>query len=161
MGFMLLLLAIIFGIVFITWLSCSGDEATVRENMMGSVVAGTVVAAAIVSIILLASWSSYVGMQKHKASVEAHATAVKQYVKNANIDIGAGTTPADMGKLTDLESMGYQKELAYLIRDTRKTIISYNQIYAAKKAYYDNFMFGILIIKPGPEDKLLKMSDYL
>ena len=107
----------------------------------------------IIIVTIASSYESYVDIRtQYDATVSQYREAVTLYKDNATIDVGQAA-------FTDLKYQGYQKNMAYFVKDLREQVTSYNRALISKRIMDKNWFFNWVIIAPDNNMKILRLVE--
>jgi hypothetical protein len=131
-------------------------EDAKKERMSDALFAFTIPAVVFFGaclVMLWMSWSSYADLRaQYDATVTQYKSAVTMYEDRADLNI-------EKAAFTDFKYQGYQENIAGFVKDLRYEVVSYNKSFIKKKIYDDHWFFGLLIIGPDKDMKVINMLE--
>lgn len=104
-------------------------------------------------LALTLSYISYLNIRaQYDAVINQYKGAVTMYADYATLDMEKAT-------FTDFKYQGYQENVAKVIVDLRKEIVSYNKTLIQKRIMNDNPVFSWLIIAPDKDMKIINIVE--
>jgi len=108
---------------------------------------------AVTIIITSGSYGSYLDIRaQYDAVINQYRGAVVMYSDYASLDM-------EKAVFTDFKYQGYQENIAKVIVDLRKEIITYNKILIRKRIMDGNPVFSWLIIAPDKDMKIINIVE--
>jgi hypothetical protein len=99
------------------------------------------------------SYESYAKMKAfYEETVNQYRTSITMYEDKAVLDF-------DEESFTDFKYQGYQENISSLIKDLRREVANYNNLYTRKQVVSKNWLYGAIIVTPDEDMKLLKMKE--
>lgn len=104
-------------------------------------------------IINFESYGSYADMKStYNAVVNQYRESIRMYEDRVVLDINTES-------FTDFKYEGYQESISSLIKDLRRKVTRYNQLYIGKEVWSRNIFLSWLIKKPDEDMKLLRLEE--
>ena len=151
---MLLVLLIVAVVGILTWTTWKYSEegCRVSNTRVTGWVTGTIGTIIIVAVIS-GSYSSYLDIRaQYDAVINQYKGAVTMYSDYASLDMEKAT-------FTDFRYQGYQENIAKVIIDLRKEIITYNKTLIQKGIMDKNPVFSWLIVAPDKDMKIINIVE--
>jgi hypothetical protein len=142
----LILVAISALIIFAVSKSSPGDE------VFAAIICG-VISSIVIIFVVGTSYITYLDTRaQYDAVITQYKGAVTMYADYASLDMEKAT-------FTDFKYQGYQENIAKVIVDLRKEIISYNKTIIKKRIMNKNPVFSWLIIVPDKDMKIINIVE--
>ena len=123
------------------------------NNMCFVITIFSIFTIAVLVIVVAASYSSYLSLKQDKIAIQQCEKAINLYLSKANIEMRSDA-------MTDFKYNRFQKSLLHLIKDYRWFVNRYNNNLIAKRELDNSFMFGLIIIGPDSDMKIINIKEY-
>lgn len=146
MGFIIMCVLITSIVCVITW--CCSKKEDRKENTIGTAIVASVLFCILISVTMLISYFSYVGLKKDYININnVYSNLIHNYTAYANVPTGVqgGHLVSD---LTDKKYEDYQDNLRYYITQTSNTISSYNDTVIGKETMKGSWVWSWVIYYP-------------
>lgn len=123
-----------------------------RDAIPASIITG-IILTVVFSITIGCSYSTYLDTRaQYDAVINQYKGAVTMYADYATLDM-------EKAAFTDFKYQGYQENIAAVITDMRREIISYNRMLIQKRIMDKNPVFSWLIIAPDEDMKIINIVE--
>jgi hypothetical protein len=123
-----------------------------RDTVPASIIT-SIILTAVISITIGVSYSTYLDTRaQYDAVINQYKGAVTMYADYASLDM-------EKAAFTDFKYQGYQENVAAVIIDLRKEMISYNRVLIQKRIMDKNPVFSWLIIAPDKDMKIINIVE--